>query len=159
MTNFYIPSHFIEAKIKEAKPRFSKTYQQPTTRHYPPSSQLATKNNSPTQTSSLNPTPKPPLATQSKLPIKNLTPGKMQDRRAQGLCYNCDDKFFASHKCTSSRFLLLLVDELEEEPTPNLEEEAIAIDQEDTYFQLSPQALIGQFSPQTLKFHGLVGGP
>jgi hypothetical protein len=36
-------------------------------------------------------------------------------------------------------------------------EEFLEVDDGDTYFQLSPQALIGQFCPQTLKFKGLIG--
>ncbi|KAK0605942.1 hypothetical protein LWI29_032451 [Acer saccharum] len=32
-------------------------------------------------------------------PIKRLTWDKMQMRRAQGLCFNCDEKFTPGHKC------------------------------------------------------------
>lgn len=50
----------------------------------------------------------------------------MQEHGAQSICYNYDEKFFASHKCSVSFFLLLLVDddqqksELEEEPRGHL---------------------------------------
>jgi len=36
------------------------------------------------------------------LPIKRLTPTQLQERRALGLCYNCDEKFTPGHKCTTS---------------------------------------------------------
>jgi len=83
----------------------------------------------------------------------------MQERRTQGLCYNCDEKYVAGHRCATGRYLLLImepedpIDDVDVEPAtePNL-------DQQDTYFQLSPQALTGQFSPQTLKFKGLLHG-
>ncbi|XP_058785597.1 uncharacterized protein LOC131660372 [Vicia villosa] len=82
--------------------------------------------------------------------------------RAQGLCFNCDEKFIPGHKCAAAnRFLLLLADD--EVTTFPVEDEEIiqaanAVDTNDTYFQLSTQALTGQFSPQTLKFQGLIGG-
>jgi len=34
----------------------------------------------------------------------------MQDRRAQGLCYNCDEKYVVDHKCASGRYLLLIME-------------------------------------------------
>ena len=79
----------------------------------------------------------------------------MQERRALGLCYNCDEKFFPGHKCTSSRFLLLLDDpELIAEPT---EEISPTHDHTNTiHFHLSPQALSGTISPKTLKFTSLI---
>lgn len=62
----------------------------------------------------------------------------MQDIRALGLCYNCDEKFIPGHKCTSNRFLLLLI---EDEPTqldtdqpPPEEEDSIDIENPKTYF-------------------------
>lgn len=36
---------------------------------------------------------------------------EMQQRKAQGLCYNCDKKFSPMHKCANSRLLLLQWDE------------------------------------------------
>ncbi|MCH83462.1 hypothetical protein A2U01_0004284 [Trifolium medium] len=87
----------------------------------------------------------------------------MQERRAQGLCYYCDEKFIAGHKCTAGKYLLLLVED--DSNTPEIEtelevEENANVDNHDeTYFQLSPQALTGHFSPQTLKFQGHIEGP
>ncbi|XP_011078981.1 uncharacterized protein LOC105162605 [Sesamum indicum] len=45
------------------------------------------------------------------LPIKRLSPAKMQARRAKGLCFNCDEKFYSGHRCRPKQFLLLLADE------------------------------------------------
>ncbi|KAK8579978.1 hypothetical protein V6N12_070271 [Hibiscus sabdariffa] len=39
--------------------------------------------------------------------MKRLTWSEMQQRRAQGLCFNCDDKFTTGHKCRGPQFLLL----------------------------------------------------
>jgi len=35
----------------------------------------------------------------------------MQERRAQGLCYYCNEKFLPYHKCASKKFLLLTIDD------------------------------------------------
>jgi predicted aspartyl protease len=83
----------------------------------------------------------------------------MQERRALGLCYNCDEKFVVGHRCATGRYLLLILDPEEpvepNEPPPDSDD---TIPAEETYFQLSHQALTGQFSPQTLKFKGLLHG-
>lgn len=33
------------------------------------------------------------------VPIKKITPAEMAVKRAQGLCYNCDENFVYGHKC------------------------------------------------------------
>ena len=40
-------------------------------------------------------------------PIKRLSWEEMQRRRAQGLCFNCDDKFTSGHRCKGPELLLL----------------------------------------------------
>ncbi|KAL0404604.1 UNVERIFIED_CONTAM: hypothetical protein Sradi_2101200 [Sesamum radiatum] len=57
------------------------------------------------------PPPKAPLS------IRRLSPKEMQHRRAQGLCFNCDEKFGPGHRCKAKQFLLLLAEE-EEPPDP-----------------------------------------
>lgn len=41
----------------------------------------------------------------------------MQKRRAQGLCFNCDEKFVVGHRCRKPQLLLLKGEEEEEEMT------------------------------------------
>ncbi|KAK4389904.1 Transposon Ty3-G Gag-Pol polyprotein [Sesamum angolense] len=53
----------------------------------------------------------PALPKHPILPIKHLLPAEMQARRAKGLCFNCDEKFFVGHRCRPKQFLLLLADE------------------------------------------------
>lgn len=45
---------------------------------------------------------------QAASPIKHLTWDEMQNRRTQGLCFNCDEKFTPGHRC--KRQLLLWLD-------------------------------------------------
>ena len=40
-------------------------------------------------------------------PMKRLTWAEMQRRHAQGLCFNCDEKFAPRHKCKGPQLLLL----------------------------------------------------
>ncbi|KAL0412968.1 UNVERIFIED_CONTAM: hypothetical protein Sradi_1498500 [Sesamum radiatum] len=48
----------------------------------------------------LLPAPRP----REPLPIRRLSSSEMQERRAQGLCFNCDDKFRPGHVCKSKQF-------------------------------------------------------
>ncbi|XP_058784315.1 uncharacterized protein LOC131659094 [Vicia villosa] len=151
----------IESKLKDSKPKFHKPFVNTFHKPSAPSTNPMTK----TPNLSIPQTPSPFKAqtspAPSKLPIKKLSQTQLQERRAQGLCFNCDEKFFIGHKCSTSRFLILMADEDPTcEPTPMEDsvESEIEQDLNDTYFQLSPQALTGQFSPQTLKFKGNIGG-
>lgn len=40
-------------------------------------------------------------------PVKRLTWEEIKKRRAQGLCFNCDDKFSFGHNCMGRQLLLL----------------------------------------------------
>lgn len=77
------------------------------------------------------------------------------------MCFNGDEKFVMGHKCATGRFLIILYDD-EINDTDLGDDEQQEVEQqtklEDTYFQLSPQALTGHFSPQTLKLKRLIGG-
>lgn len=104
---------------------------------------------------------KPTTTPTTKLPIRRFTQPQLQECRALGLCYNCDEKFIPGHKCNVGRFLLLLEDN-ETEVIERIDEQPAETDttlpkQIDTYFHLSTQALTGQYSPQTLKFQGKIG--
>jgi len=85
----------IEDKLRDSKPKQHR---------FTPPPYHTTTNPSVTNT---RPTFTPTLA---QIPIKRFSSSQMQERCALGLCYNCDEKFFPGHKCTTSRFLLLLDD-------------------------------------------------
>ncbi|KAF1870520.1 hypothetical protein Lal_00003726 [Lupinus albus] len=142
----------VESKIKDSKPLFYRPQR-------------------PTYNQTFNPLPSPhnpntsrPPTTINPLPIKCLTTAQMQERRAQGLCYNCDEKYIVGHKCQPKLFLPLLVDELgadEDELVTNsfsgLAEQLESRD-ELIHFQLSEQALEGPPSPKSLRFQGFIAG-
>ncbi|GJR14018.1 hypothetical protein Tco_0796670, partial [Tanacetum coccineum] len=59
---------------------------------------------SPPHNSSLTAAPAPRSET---LAIKRLSPAEMQQRRVDGLCFNCPEKYSPGHKCNPPKFLLL----------------------------------------------------
>lgn len=146
------------AKLLEAKFLDSK----------PHSSHFSRANSTPPSTPSLL----GPPPTNPTFPIKRLSPTEMNERRAKGLCFNCDDKFSPGHRCKSKQFLLLLVDDSE----PNISTDLAIFDlhlvepdpiithtpeSENSpppceHFQLSRAALVGSLVPKTLRAQGLV---
>ncbi|XP_019418303.1 PREDICTED: uncharacterized protein LOC109329088 [Lupinus angustifolius] len=109
----------------------------------------------------------PTNQTPASLPIKRLTAAQMQTRRAQGLYYNCDEKYITGHRCKPQQFLLPLSEDPTDnyhnlEPldnTPNLNyEQQVPADNEVIHFHLSDQAFQGKPSPKTLKFQGTILG-
>lgn len=93
----------IETKNTENKNNFHQTYNQ----------------NQPPPLLSLPPLPSPNQPTNKNSLIKNLTSTEMQSRRAQGLCFHCEEKYYPGHKCKTQSILLLLPDDA---PTPTLPE-------------------------------------
>nr|KYP31052.1 Retrovirus-related Pol polyprotein from transposon 17.6 [Cajanus cajan] len=147
----------IEAKLQDFVSRQHRTNPSstnPSTRHHQTAPSISVSQAS-TLKSSIS-------TSSSSLPIKRLNTQQIQERRAAGLCYNCDEKFYPGHKCNKPRFLLLLCDE---EPNPGLEIADQLQDQLETeqvspaiHFQLSSHALTGSPSSQTLKFRGHIQG-
>ncbi|XP_058775850.1 uncharacterized protein LOC131650137 [Vicia villosa] len=152
----------IEAKLKDSKPKFSKPYVTTYPKPNPTTNTSSTQKSNTSNSAQVPFRPKSPYTTQpAHLPIKKLSQTQIQERRAQGLCFNCDEKFIPGHKCSTGRFLILLSDEEVFDHTQLADEEKEddpQTESADTYFQLSTHALTGQFSPQTLKFKGLIGG-
>ncbi|KAL4582748.1 hypothetical protein LXL04_007307 [Taraxacum kok-saghyz] len=78
---------------------------------------------------------------------KRLTSSEMAERRAKGLCFNCDEMFSAGHKC-AKLFCIMLADEEEDTPedaeldvTPEISLNAIRGEKTDKTFQV--RAVIG----------------
>nr|GMC63077.1 Transposon Ty3-I Gag-Pol polyprotein [Ipomoea batatas] len=109
----------VEDKLRETRHPYSKFYQ--------PSNTFRHNNNVPEPNPThrqdslppLLPLPTPPNH-KTSLPLKRITASEMQSRRAQGLCYNCDERYRPDIAVDPNNFLLLLVDESSE--TPEAEE-------------------------------------
>ncbi|RVW35013.1 Retrovirus-related Pol polyprotein from transposon 17.6 [Vitis vinifera] len=89
--------------------------------------------------------------------MKRLTWEEMQKRRAQGLCFNCDDKFTAGHKCRGPQLLLLegnSIPNKEDDIDEEIEEPAI---NEQTKPEISFHALTGWSTPKTMRITAKIG--
>ncbi|KAF1884463.1 hypothetical protein Lal_00028340 [Lupinus albus] len=82
---------------------------------------------------------------------------QMQARRAQRLCYNCDEKYITRHRCKPQQFLLLQIDN-PNETYHNIE----TLDMPNKKWWTSTchrgRALQGNQSPKTLQFQGTIYG-
>ena len=47
-------------------------------------------------------------------PGRALTPAQVEERRAKGLCFRCDEKFVPGHRCAKPMGSVMLIDGLEE---------------------------------------------
>lgn len=54
------------------------------------------------------------------LPFRKLNWKEQQERRAKGLCFNCDERYSATHDC-KSQFLMLVCDDEEENSIDQLD--------------------------------------
>ena len=49
------------------------------------------------------------------LPIRRLSSAELHEKRAKGICYNCDQKWSSGHRCRSQYLLLLGTDDEDSE--------------------------------------------
>ena len=50
----------------------------------------------------------------SSKPPQRLTPQQLDERRARGLCFNCDNKYSKGHKCNEKKLFYIDCEEEEE---------------------------------------------
>uniref|UniRef100_A0A1D1ZCI9 Retrotransposon-derived protein PEG10 n=1 Tax=Anthurium amnicola TaxID=1678845 RepID=A0A1D1ZCI9_9ARAE len=90
-------------------------------------------------------------------PIKRLTKEQIDDRRAKGLCYSCDEKWNRGHKCAAHKLFLIQI-------VPAAE--AFDSDEEDfdsppatlPHPEISTQAIHGAESASTMRIWGHIKG-
>ena len=78
-------------------------------------------------------------------PFKRFTWEEMQRRWAQGLCFNCNEKFTAGYRCTKAQLLILEAEEESEETLEAAPTEEASYDPKITFY-----ALTGWRAPQTM---------
>ncbi|GJZ65654.1 hypothetical protein Tco_0622350 [Tanacetum coccineum] len=52
--------------------------------------------------------------------FRRMTESEIQDRKAKGLCFRCEEKYTSGHRCTSRTLQVMLVDESDEVEEPDL---------------------------------------
>jgi hypothetical protein len=85
-----------------------------------------------------------------------LTPQKLEQRKAKGLCFNCDSKYIKGHKCGDKKLFYIDCEEEEEEEEPSQDENVEEISSEELTPTISCNALAGITTPQTLKIEGYI---
>nr|GEV13468.1 hypothetical protein [Tanacetum cinerariifolium] len=53
--------------------------------------------------------------------FKRMTESELEERRAKGLCFRCEEKFKPGHRCTSYTLQVMIVDDSDEENEPYLQ--------------------------------------
>jgi len=103
------------------------------------------------------------MAKRSNLPIRQISPNQMQERREKGLCYYCDDKYHIGHKCSRPRVYLLEGLEIEEGAVPAEQEQQIqegealeAPEEEGELLEISLHTIVGAPAPKTMRLIGYI---
>ena len=106
------------------------------------SSPTITKSRGSSQPSLLGPPPS------GFLPFRRLSIAKQTERRAKGLCFNCDEQFKPGHRCKAPQLLLLDADiDDKDEQTEAFEEFLETV-------EVSLKALIGATPQNTMRLKG-----
>lgn len=95
--------------------------------------------------------------------VRRLTDKELQDKRAKGLCFRCDDKWQVGHRCKRRELSVLLMedkdedgtDEMGSEPPPSPTEEIGP--EVNLHPEVSLNSVIGLSNPWTMKLRGLLG--
>jgi hypothetical protein len=88
-----------------------------------------------------------------------LTPQQLEEIKAKGLCFNCDNKCSKGHKCGEKKLFYIDCEEEEEqeqEQEPPQDENVESISSEELTPTISCNALAGISTPQTLKIEGYI---
>jgi hypothetical protein len=105
-----------------------------------------------------------PTTPSTPLKIQKLTRDEMDECQLKGLCYNCDDKYFPSHKCKEQNIFMAISEDISEEDveTPLVSESPKIIDITphldplEVELIISLNALTSFSAPQTLKLIGYI---
>lgn len=99
-----------------------------------------------------------PVSSSKQVPVVRqiLNEEEKKARRVQGLCYNCDKKFFPGHKCEGRLFRLdveqnCLIELIDNDVEPTTPEEDGVVDVESGAREISLNALARSYSPRTMR--------
>jgi hypothetical protein len=86
-----------------------------------------------------------------------LTPQQLEERKAKGLCFNCDNKYSKGHKCGEKKLFYIDCEEKEEkEQEPSQDEIIEEISSKELTPMISCNALAGINTPQNLNIEGYI---
>ncbi len=86
-----------------------------------------------------------------------MTPRQIEEKRAKGLCFNCDSKYSRGHKCSEKKLFYIEGPSEEEEDEPISEEDRESNEEShDSQPIISYHAISSFSAPQTLKVVGFL---
>lgn len=93
---------------------------------------------------------------QSKSPheFRRLTEKEMQEKKAKGICFRCDEKWALGHCCRRKELSIILIDEEEDEDTDGGSTEPPPSPTEELITAVSLNSVIGISNPKTMKPRG-----
>ncbi|XP_022024212.1 uncharacterized protein LOC110924519 [Helianthus annuus] len=96
----------------------------------------------------------------SSLAVTRLSPEAIAQRRKDGLCFKCPERYFPGHKCSPPQFLLIVDNEdADPEPVPTMTDNATPDESpQPKLMSLSDTAFFGISSNQTLCVTGYISG-
>ncbi|XP_035836073.1 uncharacterized protein LOC118484192 [Helianthus annuus] len=113
----------------------------------------------PTDKTPASSTPPPLLPSPPKpLPFTKLSPEAIQQRRKEGLCFRCPEKFFPGHKCSPPQFLLIVDNDEHMAPDDPVADTTTDDTTSPQFLSLSDAAYFGLSSIQTLRVTGFIHG-
>jgi hypothetical protein len=83
----------------------------------------------------------------------------MVECQLKGLCYNCDDKYFPSHKCKEKNIFMAISEDVETplvSESPEITDITAPSDPPKVELVISLNSLIGFSTPQTLNLIGYI---
>ncbi|XP_026430271.1 uncharacterized protein LOC113326818 isoform X1 [Papaver somniferum] len=158
LSQAYYLSRLREGALASQQQQITKStpYKQPTTAtYYNKYSQTPPISTPRPPTSSLTVTSPPPNTQPTKSlyvppPIRRLSREEQDKRRAQGLCYNCDDKYTPDHRCKPQRLFMTLTDDETENTEPPPFDDASTDSLVESDMEISLHALTGTMSACTI---------
>lgn len=95
-----------------------------------------------------------PRIAESSGSVKRITPKEFDERRAKGLCFGCNEKYFRGHVCKKKQMFMIDIGEAEEEFVEAQQE--LTPDDNSEQFHISVHALSGIQSYRTMRIKGIV---
>ena len=97
------------------------------------------------------------VESRTKFPLQRLTGAQIEERRKQGLCYNCDEKWQMGHKCKGAK-LFLLEEIMELEPkTPGVQ--LVEINEDEVLQDNQKVSSRSEVNPAEITLYALVRNP
>lgn len=94
--------------------------------------------------------------------MRRLTNKELQEKRAKGLCFRCDEKWSMGHRCKKRELSVLLIEEEDEEGTeysgsePPMSPPTETHNEVTIHPEVSLNSVIGLSNPKTMKLHGKI---